>query len=187
MTTEIYCCLDWILESRGISVAEFAKQAGLAYTTVNRIVRRETTGIDFKALALICDALNLTPGDLLRRKPDPQNPGVSGEKLQQIFAKSQFEKMDEWQKSYEEQTRRNVAELIARLTGDFQKQQETAAKIYAEQVVIEFKRVISGLFEIAATSVIGDEEDADEPDESFVAYFPPPDFGIEPGQESDHE
>lgn len=66
--SDIYCVLDQFLDSYGITVAQFAKDTGLAYNTVKRLVENKFTSIDLRTVDSICEHFDCTPGDFLRRK-----------------------------------------------------------------------------------------------------------------------
>lgn len=59
-----------LLKERDRSLYWLAKETKVAYTTLHKIGKRETTGIDFHVLSGICAALECQPGDLLIYEPD---------------------------------------------------------------------------------------------------------------------
>jgi DNA-binding Xre family transcriptional regulator len=61
--------VDKILDARGIKAEEFADQAGIHYRTALDIVYDRTQRIDKDTLAKICDALKVTPADVLEYTP----------------------------------------------------------------------------------------------------------------------
>jgi len=59
-----------LLKLRGRSLYWLAKETGIAYTTLHKLGKHETGGIDFRVLNKICGALECQPGDLLLYEPD---------------------------------------------------------------------------------------------------------------------
>jgi len=66
--------LGEILDARGIKAEQFAEMAGIHYRTVLEVANDRTQRIDRTTLAKICDALNVTPSELLEYTPDKKQP-----------------------------------------------------------------------------------------------------------------
>ncbi|MDS3860159.1 helix-turn-helix transcriptional regulator [Thermosynechococcaceae cyanobacterium BACA0444] len=66
----LYCCLDEILKSRRISMKSLAAKTKLAYSTVFRICKNDFERIEVHSIDVICQALDLVPGDWLRWRSD---------------------------------------------------------------------------------------------------------------------
>jgi putative transcriptional regulator len=68
--------VDALLGSRGHSFYWLAKETGISHTTLWRLKKGKSLGINFVTLEKICLALGCQPGDVLRlaeeRKPAPQ-------------------------------------------------------------------------------------------------------------------
>jgi len=60
------------LKEKGVTQADLARRAGMAYATVNDLYHMGPgkKGITFKALGAICRELGCQPGDLLEYVPD---------------------------------------------------------------------------------------------------------------------
>lgn len=59
------------MHRRGIKTpTELARRAGLVPLTLIRLIKGNTTGIEFKTLDVLCKALGCTPGDLFSYDPD---------------------------------------------------------------------------------------------------------------------
>jgi putative transcriptional regulator len=65
MSKKIVLQVDRILNEKGLSTAELAKQSGIAYNTALSLRRGYPTKIDFETLAKICEVLGVLPGDIL--------------------------------------------------------------------------------------------------------------------------
>jgi putative transcriptional regulator len=70
--------LDRILDERGRSFYWLAKETGMSYTTLWRLKSGKALGINFATLEKICEALDCTPGDVL--KIGQKAPEASGNK-----------------------------------------------------------------------------------------------------------
>ena len=60
-----------LLEKRGMSQRKLAVESGVSLVTVHAIVNNDTTRVDLATLDKLCDALKVTPGDLLYRGTKP--------------------------------------------------------------------------------------------------------------------
>lgn len=61
--------LGELLEKAGLSQSELARQSGISFVTINRIVANKTDGVSLKTLDAISQVLGCEPGDLLEREP----------------------------------------------------------------------------------------------------------------------
>lgn len=57
--------VDKILENQGKTVYWLSKQTGISQNSLGKIVKNETTGINFDTLEKICIALNVSIYDVL--------------------------------------------------------------------------------------------------------------------------
>ena len=58
--------LDELLDERGRSFYWLAKETGISYSTLWRLKKGKSVGINFGTLESICRALECHPGDVLR-------------------------------------------------------------------------------------------------------------------------
>ena len=58
--------LKEILKERNLTQKELSKRTGLTEHTISRMLRSPTM-IAFDSISVLCDALNVDPGDLLER------------------------------------------------------------------------------------------------------------------------
>jgi putative transcriptional regulator len=58
--------IDRILEDHGRSFYWLAKETGISHTTLWRLKKDRSQGINFGTLERICQALKCQPGDVLR-------------------------------------------------------------------------------------------------------------------------
>ena len=56
---------DQAMEKRGITTAELAEKAEIAYNTALSLRRGATSRIDLDTLARVCEVLEMQPGELL--------------------------------------------------------------------------------------------------------------------------
>lgn len=63
----MYITLEDVLKSKGITRYELAKNTGITYPTIDRIYKGEANRISFSTLEAICDYLDCTPNDILKR------------------------------------------------------------------------------------------------------------------------
>ncbi|WP_431983923.1 helix-turn-helix domain-containing protein [Streptomyces qinglanensis] len=61
--------LSALLEERGISQAEFARQTGITPANVSKLVQGNVTAMWFSTLTAMCEFLGCQPGDLLVHVP----------------------------------------------------------------------------------------------------------------------
>lgn len=66
--------LSKILKERGIKQIELAQKAGLSENAVSDLTGEGVRQIRLDTIARICDALNITPADLLEYIPDVEEP-----------------------------------------------------------------------------------------------------------------
>jgi putative transcriptional regulator len=57
--------IDELLENRGRSFYWLAKQTGISHTTLWRLKKGKSLGINFETLEKMCDTLKCQPGDVL--------------------------------------------------------------------------------------------------------------------------
>ena len=57
--------LDRLLDQHGRSFYWLAKETGVSYTTLWRLKKGRSLGINFATLEKICEALDCAPGDVL--------------------------------------------------------------------------------------------------------------------------
>jgi putative transcriptional regulator len=57
--------LSRLLGERRMSVMELKRRTGLSYVTVHNLYSGKSNRVDFETLDKICDALDVTPGDIL--------------------------------------------------------------------------------------------------------------------------
>lgn len=67
----IRCKLSAILGERRIKLRELERQSGVALNTLLSLYHERAKGISWRVLDRICAALDIEPGDLLKRVPDP--------------------------------------------------------------------------------------------------------------------
>ncbi len=58
--------LDKLLEGRGRTFYWLAKETGISHTTLWRLKKGKSVGINFSTLERICQVLSCQPGDVLR-------------------------------------------------------------------------------------------------------------------------
>jgi DNA-binding Xre family transcriptional regulator len=58
-----------LLEKADMSQSELARQSGVSFVTVNRMVANKTASVSLKTLDALSAALGVEPGDLLEREP----------------------------------------------------------------------------------------------------------------------
>ena len=69
--------IDALLEKRGRSFYWLAKETGISHTTLWRLKKRKSLGINFETLEKMCEALKCQPGDLFsltNRKKTSKRP-----------------------------------------------------------------------------------------------------------------
>ncbi len=74
--------LDALLEARGMTLAELARQVGISAVNLSVLKNGHARAIRFSTLTDICDVLGCTPGDLLEVEPLAGSP--AREKLQRV-------------------------------------------------------------------------------------------------------
>lgn len=62
--------LDRMMVERKMSLNELAEKVGISNVNLSKIKNSRVSAIRFSTLAAICDALNCTPGDLLKYVDD---------------------------------------------------------------------------------------------------------------------
>ena len=60
------CALDDILTIRGLTLVDLADQVGVTVANLSVLKNGHARAIRFSTLTAICDALDCTPGDLLK-------------------------------------------------------------------------------------------------------------------------
>lgn len=61
--------LDAVLEARGMTLAELARQVGISAVNLSILKNGHARAIRFSTLTDICDVLDCTPADLLELRP----------------------------------------------------------------------------------------------------------------------
>jgi putative transcriptional regulator len=69
MEPTIQVHLDRLLEERGMTLAELARQVGITVVNLSILKNGRAKAIRFATLAAICDALDCQPADLLTFAP----------------------------------------------------------------------------------------------------------------------
>ncbi len=64
--------LSEVMGRRRISISELGRRAGVTRNTVARLYHGQTRQIDLVVLRRLCEALGVTPGDVLVYMPDEQ-------------------------------------------------------------------------------------------------------------------
>ena len=80
MTGQVRIKLNDILKARGLSKQDFADRSGMNYRTVLDLTREKYDRIGLNTIAVICDALNVLPGDLFEyRAVEQKSPSLAQE------------------------------------------------------------------------------------------------------------
>ena len=58
--------LDVVMADRRMSLNELAERIGISNVNLSKIKNNKVTAVRFSTLAGICEALNCTPGDILK-------------------------------------------------------------------------------------------------------------------------
>lgn len=58
--------LDVVMAGRRMSLQELAEKVGISNVNLSKIKNNRVSAIRFSTLAAICEALNCTPGDILK-------------------------------------------------------------------------------------------------------------------------
>ena len=61
--------LDRVLLERGVSLTELSNRVGITLANLSILKSNKARAIRFSTLAAICDELDCTPGDILKREP----------------------------------------------------------------------------------------------------------------------
>jgi len=61
--------LDAILAARGLTLTELADRVGITFANLSVLKNGRARAIRFSTLTALCDALDCTPGDLLKVQP----------------------------------------------------------------------------------------------------------------------
>ncbi|MEI2638048.1 MAG: helix-turn-helix transcriptional regulator [Microthrixaceae bacterium] len=64
-THRVRCHLDALLESRGMTLAEFSDRVGITVVNLSILKNDRAKAIRFSTLTAICSELDCSPGDLL--------------------------------------------------------------------------------------------------------------------------
>jgi putative transcriptional regulator len=59
-----------LLEDRGISQSELARQSGVSFVTINRMCANVTEGLTLKTLDALVRTLKVEPGEIFEAVPD---------------------------------------------------------------------------------------------------------------------
>jgi putative transcriptional regulator len=63
--------LKELLDESGVSQSELARQSGISFVTINRMVANKTAQVSLKTLDALSKVLKCEPGDLLERERRP--------------------------------------------------------------------------------------------------------------------
>ena len=63
--------LDVVMANRHMSLNELADRIGISNVNLSKIKNNKVTAVRFSTLAGICEALNCTPGDILKYVDEP--------------------------------------------------------------------------------------------------------------------
>ncbi|HJV71182.1 helix-turn-helix transcriptional regulator [Ideonella sp.] len=66
--------LDVMLARRKMRSRELAERVGITEQNISLLKSGKVRGVRFDTLALICEALQCQPGDLLEYRPDDETP-----------------------------------------------------------------------------------------------------------------
>lgn len=58
--------LDRVMVERKMSLNQLAEQVGISNVNLSKIKNNKVTAVRFSTLAAICEALDCTPGDILK-------------------------------------------------------------------------------------------------------------------------
>ncbi len=61
--------LNRLIGAKQWSIKRLAREAGVSYSTLHPLVRRQTARLDFETLNKLCIALECQPGDILEYRP----------------------------------------------------------------------------------------------------------------------
>lgn len=67
---KIFLKLDVVMAERHMSLNELAEKVGISNVNLSKIKNNKVSAIRFSTLAAICDALDCTPGDVLKYSKD---------------------------------------------------------------------------------------------------------------------
>ena len=62
--------LDVMMAERRMSLSELAERIGISNVNLSKIKNNKVTAVRFSTLAGICEALDCTPGDILKYVPE---------------------------------------------------------------------------------------------------------------------
>lgn len=131
----IFCCLKELLEHEEISIAQFAKQTGLAYNTVKRLTENNFTSIDLHTIEAICSALDCTPGNLLRRKSDVGKTMMTDLEFMALATELNIEHLQRLRKEWAEAIAHNLANVFKTLLNDAVAQQTEINSEYSQKLL----------------------------------------------------
>lgn len=72
MTSTVRLRVSEILEQRGMTTADLAEKTGFRYNTALALVRNAYDRIGMDTIAKVCDALEITPGELFFYEKDKE-------------------------------------------------------------------------------------------------------------------
>lgn len=64
--------LDVVMADRRMSLQELAEKVGISNVNLSKIKNNRVSAIRFSTLAAICEALNCTPGDILKYEDEAE-------------------------------------------------------------------------------------------------------------------
>ena len=62
--------LDVVMADRRMSLNELAERVGISNVNLSKLKNNKVTAVRFSTLAGICEALDCTPGDILKYVPE---------------------------------------------------------------------------------------------------------------------
>lgn len=84
----IVLCIDEIMDAKGISVSELAREVGISRANMSNLKFGHVKAIRFSTLDRICDVLDCQPGEIIKfEKSEPEAPRLQdGSALDLAFA-----------------------------------------------------------------------------------------------------
>lgn len=62
---KVFFLLGYVMKEKNINIKQIQKSTSLSRTTISKLINHYSNGIQFDTLALLCEVLDCTPGDLL--------------------------------------------------------------------------------------------------------------------------
>lgn len=96
MTSTVAFRVDELLEERGWTVVRLASVADLDPKTVRNIVNNKATRVDLETIAKLSDALRVTPGELMIKRPTAVERQAAWLRLRGIAGQGTPEDFADW-------------------------------------------------------------------------------------------